>query len=93
MFNFVYKKKGERVATSPLEKIFKDNVFASMISNVIGTIGKAIEGIASNVQKGNSYIIGKYIYIFFLIKYLANILRTVGEPEYFKKPIQKKTHR
>lgn len=59
-----------------------------MISNVIGTIGKAIEGIASNVQKGNSYIIGKYIYIFFLIKYLANILRT--EPEYFKKPIQKK---
>ncbi|XP_043800201.1 ABC transporter F family member 4-like [Apis laboriosa] len=44
---------GERVATSPLEKIFgKDNIFASMISNVIGTIGKAIEGIASNVQKG-----------------------------------------
>lgn len=59
------KKKGERVATSPLEKIFKDNVFVSMISNVIGTVGKAIEGIASNVQKGNSYIIGKYVYIFF----------------------------
>ncbi|XP_028520749.2 uncharacterized protein LOC107994187 isoform X2 [Apis cerana] len=48
-----YNEKGERIATSPLEKIFgKDNIFASMISNVIGTIGKAIEGIASNVQKG-----------------------------------------
>ncbi|XP_003251207.3 DNA ligase 1 isoform X2 [Apis mellifera] len=44
---------GERIATFPLEKIFgKDNIFASMISNVIGTVGKAIEGIASNVQKG-----------------------------------------
>lgn len=88
MFN-LKKKKGEHVATSPLEKIFgKDNIFASMISNVIGTIGKAIEDIASNVQKGNSYMIGKYLctvfFFFFFIKYLVNILRTVGKPEYLK---------
>lgn len=93
MFNL--KKKGERIATFPLEKIFgKDNIFASMISNVIGTVGKAIEGIASNVQKGNSYIIGKYLffpfsYIYIYIKYLVNIL-LLGKPEYLKKPMKKR---
>lgn len=81
---FNLKKKGERIATFPLEKIFgKDNIFASMISNVIGTVGKAIEGIASNVQKGNSYIIDKYLffpfsYIYIYIKYLVNILLQVN---------------
>lgn len=58
-----------------------------MISNVIGTIGKAIEGIASNVQKGNSYIIGKYFGIcalyFFFYKIFGKYF-AVGKPEYLK---------
>lgn len=92
MFNL--KKKGERIATFPLEKIFgKDNIFASMISNVIGTVGKAIEGIASNVQKGNSYIIGKYLFFPFSYIYIYKIFGkyfTAGKPEYLKKTNEKK---
>lgn len=50
-----------------------------MISNVIGTVGKAIEGIASNVQKGNSYIIGKYLFFPFSYIYIYIYKHFIGK--------------